>query len=195
MKIVRAVSLAAAVLLVASCACADPGPQRCHGPRPGHHGQWGFRPGRPHSGVWVGIDLGGVWVDLGNDSPPPRPQTVEADGVVTVVPPSPKEWTASRDIAAGTFEMSAPLSLPRSIAPQDVASVRAIFNDKADRSSISTTVSEEMDSVLIEGRAAQFAPLGRVELIQFVVEREDGTVLAQDLSIGLRAALGDDDVF
>lgn len=170
-----------------------------HGPGYGH------RPGeRPHDtrcdrrgpGPHFGFGVDGVWIEMKNEpAPPPSDPRVDADGVVTIAPPSPSEWTASRDIASGTFEMSAPISLPYSIAPQDVASIRAIFNEKADASSISTTIVGDMERVYIIGRAASFAPLGKVELVQIVLERVDGRILAQDLSVGLRSALGDDDVF
>lgn len=137
-----------------------------------------------------------IWTDLDLDEDDAKDETgkiarEDADGVVTVVPNSPGRWLSDIDIGMNTFEMIAPLSLPRTIKSADISQMCAIFNSEVDRKTVDTIIDEDFASLSVSGRLARGAASGRlgrfdrVELIQIIVETADGRVLIQDLSVGL----------
>lgn len=175
----RGIVLAAAALLCVATSIAWGGP---HGGHPHRRPPYDMTPPwfRPSAGIWINIDLG-----TPRPSEEHRPEPYRGDGAVTVVPATLAGWEASMDVAMNTFAMSAPFTLPESIVSKDVASIRAIFNDKVDRSSVAVVADEDFSRLWINGAAERFASLSRAELMQIVLERADGYTLVQDLSIGL----------
>lgn len=180
----RGIVLAAAALLcvAAGIAAASPHGGSPHHRPPHHRPPYDMAPYwfRPSAGIWINIDLG-----TPRPSEEHRPEPYRGDGAVTVVPATLAGWEASMDVAMNTFAMSAPFTLPESIVSKDVASIRAIFNDKVDRSSVAVVADEDFSRLWINGAAERFASLSRAELMQIVLERADGYTLVQDLSIGL----------
>lgn len=113
------------------------------------------------------------------------PYAADADGRISIAPPSPSEWDAREDIAANTFTMTASMHLPRSIASADVAHVRAVVRG-ADRRSVSVETDDDMTEITISGTVEEFGSLTDVELVQLIVEQENGMILVQDMSVGLK---------
>lgn len=110
---------------------------------------------------------------------------VQADGRIVVVPAAPGDWERSLDVAAGTFALYAPLTLPASLPKEDVAAIRAVFNDAVRKASVGARLDDDRSRLSITGGLAPGAGFGRVELLHILLERADGKIFVQDLSIGL----------
>lgn len=153
--------------------------------------QAAYRPA-PHVGAGAYI-----YVDDGTRDDEERSESREeldrlesiASGRVSIAPATSAGWIAKRNIAANTFELRTKLTLPRSIAPEDVASIYAVFSDAVDPSTVEITYSEEMTELSIKARAAMFETTDKAELLALALERSDGAVLLQRLRVGVKGLI------
>lgn len=186
-------SIAARIVLSLSCVifimCFCTAPAET-GAVPVHHAHGHTRVRRPPPRRDPAVNVP-VWIDIYDDYDDDEeddgtvPYELKADGVVTVVPNSPSKWISSVDVAANRFTLSAPLTLAAPVASPDVAQIRAVFNSSVDRKSVDSLIDPEKTRLTLAGEVAFGESLNRVELLQIVVERADGVVFVQNISIGL----------